>query len=73
MAQNDYTVELLTTQSTGNQLSRAEIDAALTENGFTPPLPRNVSFFLGTADNKIFALTYFKVLDKFGYEKLTVR
>ena len=73
MERNDFTVELLTTQSTGNTLSRAEIDQALIENGFTGQLPRNVTFFLGTADNKIFQLTYFKTLDKYGYEKLTVK
>jgi len=73
LAQNDFTVELLTTQSTGNSLSRAEIRIALAENGFPSNPTRNVTFFLGTADGKIFQLTYFVGINKYAYEKLTVR
>ena len=73
ISENDFKIELLTTVNLTNTPNRRKIENALLENGFAMPLPRNVQFYLGDDHGKIFTMTYFKGIDKFGYEKLTVK
>ena len=73
ISENDYKIELLTTVNLTNTPNRNKIEQALQENGFAMPLPRNVQFYLGDSNGKVFSMTYFKGIDKFGYEKLTLK
>jgi len=56
----------------GTSLNRLEIETAITEAGF--PLPsRDVLFYLTDDKPHAFMVRYFAGIDKYGYERLTLR
>ena len=58
----------------GGTLTRAKIDQALTDDGYTMPLPNKVSFHLyQNTDDKLFLVTWFPTLDAYAVEKLTLK
>lgn len=72
MKENDLVGELTTTD--GGTLTRAKIDDALVQNGYTLPLPNKVSFHLyQVTTSNMYLVTWFPLLDKYGYEKLTMK
>jgi hypothetical protein len=71
LRENDLMGEVLAT-SLGNTPNRAKIDDALLDNGYTLPLPNKVSFHLFDG-SRMFMVTWFPHLDKYGYEKLTMK
>jgi len=68
---NDFVGEILAT-SLPNSPSKSRIDNALLDNGYAPPLPDKVSFHMFDG-SKMFLVTWFPHLDKYGYEKLTLK
>ena len=70
---NDFKVLLTTAGSLPNNPSRNDIELILIENGYTDPLINEVSFSMVDSNEKIFNVTYYPSIDKYGYEKLTVR
>jgi hypothetical protein len=71
LKENDLMGEILAT-SLGNAPTRTKIDNALLDNGYTLPLPNKVSFHLFDG-SRMFMVTWFPHLDKYGYEKLTMK
>jgi hypothetical protein len=71
MRDNDYVGEILATSLT-NTPTRRRIDNALLDNGYTIPLTNKVSFHMFDG-SKMFIVTWFPHLDKYGYEKLTLK
>ena len=69
---NDFKVLLATTGRLSNSPSRADIEMVLIENGFTEPLQNEVSFSMVDINEKMFDVTYYPSIDRYGYEKLTV-
>ena len=72
LKENDLVGEVVT-PILSNTPSRADIDGALTADGYTLPLPNKVSFHLFGLNGKMFLVTWFPTLDKYGYEKLTLK
>jgi len=72
MQENDFNVELYTTQNLGNNPDRTKLDLCLTENGFTLPLPQTATFFVVDSNSRLFSVTRFEPSGRYGYEKLTV-
>ena len=68
----DATATIYTTQSVGRSLSRAEIEQAIQEGGHVLPV-RDVLFYIVDSSDKAFLVRYFKDIDAYGYEKLTMR
>ncbi len=64
---------LMTTASLGNNPSRVAIEDVIVENGIDIPLAHTVTFTILDVNDKMFHTTYYKTIDKFGYEKLTVK
>ena len=63
---------LNTTQNVGTGLSRDEIENTIIENGYGMP-QRNITFLINDSQGKVFRVSYLNVLDRYAYEKLTVR
>ncbi|RKX87232.1 MAG: hypothetical protein DRP58_03260 [Spirochaetes bacterium] len=64
---------MITTGTLNNKPSRAQIEMVLIENGFTEPLANEVSFSMIDINEKMFNVTYYPSIDRYGYEKLTVK
>ena len=64
---NEYKLKLPTANSLGNTLSRAEIEAVLTDNGITFPV-QDVSFFIIGGDGTAYDVSYIGV--NYHYIKL---
>ena len=71
MSNNDFTVELSSVNNLPNNPSRAQIEDVITDNGFTTPLGRDVAFFINSANNKYFWVTYSFNLDEYYFERLS--
>ncbi len=69
---NDFKVLLTTTGRLPNNPSRNVIELVLIENGYSEPLVNEVSFSMVDSNEKMFNVTYYPSLGKYGYEKLTV-
>ncbi len=69
---NDFKHLMITAGTLNNKPSRAQIEMVLLENGFTEPLTNEVTFSMIDKDDKMFNVTYYASIDKYGYEKLTV-
>ena len=65
----DFRKLLVTTSSLGVALTRAEIEAVLTENGVTLPLPYSISFVIKDSADKFYEVIYGKALDTFVYTR----
>ena len=70
---HDFKYLMITAGSLGNNPSRADIEMVLIENGFTEPLANEVSFSIVDVAEKMFNVTYYPSIDRYGYEKLTVK
>ena len=67
---------LHTSQSVGTGLSRTEINNTIQENQNGPSaldMSKSQQFYIIDADENIFFVRYFAEIDKFAFEKLTVR
>ena len=72
-ADNDLTVDIQAPIS--GALTKAKIDSALVDNGYSIPLQNKVSFhFLdwGGSD-RVWLVTWFPALDKYGIISLTLK
>jgi len=69
---NDFKHLMITTGSLGNNPDRTKIEMVLIENGFTEPLANEVTFSIVDISEKMFNVTYYPSIDRYGYEKLTV-
>ncbi len=69
LKENDYTEVVVSLE---NGINRAKIDTAVQNAGFALPLPNKVSFHYINGLSNIYAITWFPVADKYGYEKLTL-
>ena len=72
LRENDLVGEVLSAIPLTNTPSRVNIELALVAGGYTLPLPNKVSFHLFDG-SKMFLVTWFPALDKYGYEKLTLK
>jgi len=72
LEKNDFKHLMVTTGTLSNKPSRQDIELVLIENGITAPLLNEVTFSMIDADEKVFNVTYFPHISKYGYEKLTV-
>jgi len=72
LAVHDFKHLLVTTGTLGNNPSRVVIEMVLVENGFTEPMANEVSFSMIDINDKMFNVTYYPSVDRYGYEKLTV-
>ncbi len=70
---HDFKHLMVTAGSLGNNPSRNDIEMVLIENGFTEPLANEVSFSIVDINEKMFNVTYYPSIDRYGYEKLTVK
>jgi len=70
---NDFKTLLITTGRLSNSPTRNDIEMVLIENGFTEPLANEVSFSIVDIAEKMFSVTYYPSIDRYGYEKLTVK
>ena len=70
---HDFKHLMVTTGTLNNNPSRAQIEMVLIENGFTEPLANEVSFSMIDINEKMFNVTYYPSIDRYGYEKLTVK
>ena len=70
--QNDVVPTITVDTAFGRSLSRGEIEGALIDAGWDMPR-RNVLFYLVDSNGKAYSVRYFADLDKFGYEKLTMK
>ena len=68
---NDFVGEVLGA-SLPAKPSKLDIDQALAMAGHTLPLPNKVSFHLFDG-SKMFIVTWFPAISKYGYEKLTLK
>jgi hypothetical protein len=68
----DATSTIYYNQSVGRTLSRAEIEDAITSGGHSIPT-RDVLFYIVDNTDKAFLVRYFKDIDAYGFEKLTMR
>ncbi len=68
--ENDYSKEIISYE-TG--ISRTKIDTAVTAAGYTLPLPNKVSFHYINSAGTVYVMTWFPLLNKYGYEKLTLK
>lgn len=67
--ENDYTLNIPTSDNLGNNLTRVGIELCLTDAGL--PLPANdVSFRVYDASANIFIVTYIQSVDTYVYTKL---
>jgi len=71
ISSNDGHMEILAT-NLANQPSKADIDQALIDSGITVPLPNKMTFNLYDG-SKMFYVTWFDLIGKYGYEKLTLK
>ena len=69
---NEFRLELSSANNLPNQPSRIELDAVLVENGYSLPLQRSATFFVSSANGKLFNVTRFEPIGIYAYEKLTV-
>ncbi len=69
---NDFKHLMVTTGTLPNQPSRTQIEMVLIENGFAEPLTHEVTFSMIDRNEKMFNVTYYASISKYGYEKLTV-
>ena len=67
----DATATIVVNQSLGNGLSRNEIEAAITNEGY--PLPTKDVLFYIVDTSKAWLVRYFEALDKYGIEKLSMK
>jgi len=73
LEERDFSLAIDYPQSTGNNLSRAELED-ISNMVIGQPTPNNsVKFIVKSADDKYFLVYYIKAWDKFLYEKLTKR
>ncbi len=72
LEKNDFKHLMITTGTLSNKPNRNQIEMVLVENGFTEPLLNEVTFSMIDADEKMFNVTYYPHISKYGYEKLTV-
>jgi len=70
---NDFKTLLITTGTLGNNPSRNDIEMVLIENGFASAMQNTVTFSMIDINEKLFAVTYYAGIDRYGYEKLTVK
>jgi len=70
---HDFKRLLITVGTLPNNPSRDQIEMVLIENGFTEPLANEVSFSMVDINEKMFSVTYYPSIDRYGYEKLTVK
>ena len=73
LEKNDFKHLMVTGGNLGNKPSRNDIEMVLIENGFTDPLANEVSFSMVDINEKMFNVTYYPSIDRYGYEKLTVK
>ena len=69
---NDFKTLLITTGRLSNSPTRNDIEMVLIENGFTGAVANTVTFSIVDVNEKMFAVTYYADIDRYGYEKLTV-
>ncbi len=69
---HDFKHLMATTGTLPNQPSRTQIEMVLIENGFAEPLLNEVTFSMIDRNDKMFNVTYYASIGKYGYEKLTV-
>ena len=69
---NDFKTLLITTGRLPNQPTRNDIEMVLIENGFAGAMVNTVTFSMIDINEKMFAVTYYSDIDRYGYEKLTV-
>ena len=67
----DLVPTIYLTYSLGSSLNRTKIETAITDGGYN--LPTNEILFYLVDTTKAFLVRYFPPLDKYGYEKLTMR
>ena len=67
----DATATIVVNQSLGNGLSRNEIEAAITNEGY--PLPTKDVLFYVVDTSKAWLVRYFEALDKYGVTKLNMK
>jgi len=73
LEKNDFKHLMVTTGTLPNQPSRTQIEMVLIENGFAEPLTHEVTFSMIDRNGKMFNVTYYASIGKYGYEKLTVK
>ena len=69
MGENDFTVDIKTTRILQNILPRNKIELVLGDEGYTLPLPQDVSFYIGNL-TKVFFIRYFVLEDEYVYIKM---
>ena len=67
----DVTPTIKVNSSLGNGLTRTEIETAITDAGYNLPT-ENILFYI-VDTTKAWLVRYFKDLDKYGIEKLTMK
>ena len=73
LLERDFSLAVDYTSSTGNNLSRAELEDICNHVMGQPTPDNSVRFRVKTSDNKYFLVEYIKPWDKYLYEKMTVR
>ncbi len=68
---NDFTLSFKSVNTLPNQLTRAQIEDVLTDNGVTLPLIKSNNFYLRAVNGKGFVVIYSLEEDTYYYEKLT--
>ena len=71
MGDNDFTIDLKTVRTLQNILPRNTIELVLGDEGYTLPLPQDVSFYIGNT-SKVFFIRYFALEDEYVYTKMKV-
>ena len=67
----DVTPTIKVNSSLGNGLTRTEIETTITDAGYSLPT-ENILFYI-VDTTKAWLVRYFKDLDKYGIEKLTMK
>jgi len=63
---------LETTSNLGNSIDKGEIEDVIIENGYTLPT-NDVTFHIIDSNPKAYRITYYKLLDGYGIEKMTIK